>query len=68
MGATAVTMGHDALWSLTVIAVVVGPPALLVTVAVWATRRVARLRTTRTARGPVRAPVADPPPAVAPGS
>jgi hypothetical protein len=64
MEATALTMGHDALWSLSVIAVVVGPPALLVAIAVWVTRRVARLRTTR-ATAP--SPVAARPPASAAG-
>ena len=64
MEATALTMGHDALWSLTVIAVVVGPPALLVATVVWVTRRVTRLRTTR-AIGP--SPVAARPPAGAAG-
>jgi hypothetical protein len=71
MDTTAWTMGHDALWSLTVIAVVVGPPALLVAIVVWVTRRIARLRTTRT--GPAVpavgvARVAAPPSAGAAGS
>ena len=42
-------LGADALWSLTVIAVVVGPPSLLVAVAVWLARRVGPTRSWRSA-------------------
>lgn len=58
MGATALTMGHDALWSLTVMAVVVGPPALVVAVVVWVTRRLTRRRTARTTTATRTSPAA----------
>jgi hypothetical protein len=59
MDAMAVVAGNDALWSLAVIAVVVGPPALVVTTTVWVVRRL-------TGRRPARGAVALAPGAAAP--